>query len=213
MESTKGKDFKKSDKKQENNTRTNIRVSLNNLTQVSDLTLFMCNLPGLTTNEDSQKLEKDFEKLKNAGITCIVNLLNKYEMRAHGVDLDKYLARAGKLGIEVILYDIVEMDAPQHIQSEFDKKLIQPVVKKIKNKEKVMVHCRAGVGRAGLVVSCLLLNLRLYSKHEEVIAYLRTVRHPNTVESDKQKRYIKGYQMFLEATTEDFIMTEDGLES
>ena len=188
------------DKPINNMTGSQLRVALHSLSQIKDLPLFLCNLPGLGTKNNAEKLKKDFEKLQLHGINCVVNLLNKYEMRAHGSELDAYLKAAKDASIEVLLYDIVEMDVPPHKQGEFDKLLLDPIAQRLKLGQKVMVHCRAGVGRAGLVSACMLLKLGHFPTSEETIKYLRTVRHPNCVESDKQRRYVKGYQMFIEAT-------------
>ena len=55
---------------------------------------------------------------------------------------------------------------------------------------KVAVHCMAGVGRAGTIVCCLLLSLKVVGDPSEAILSLRSRRHYNCVETQKQRDYV-----------------------
>ncbi len=56
----------------------------------------------------------------------------------------------------------------------------------------IIVHCRGGVGRAGLVTCCVLSTLRLeeFSSYKKVIEYVRKKRDKRCVESRKQEDFV-----------------------
>mmetsp|Transcript_37903 Transcript_37903/g.33922 ORF Transcript_37903/g.33922 Transcript_37903/m.33922 type:complete len:177 (+) Transcript_37903:56-586(+) len=94
-------------------------------------------------------------------VDLIVCLLDKYELRTIGCDLDLYKKACQKYGIELLVYPIVEMAAPPNKPGEFDSMVIKPILEKLVNRKRVICHCRGGIGRAGTIASCLLLKLGL----------------------------------------------------
>ena len=56
---------------------------------------------------------------------------------------------------------------------------------------RVLVHCRGGLGRAGTIAACLLVELGV--SPEEAVLRVRMVR-PNAIETDAQKGYVLGYR-------------------
>lgn len=163
----------------------------------------MCSLPGKVEKEkdkaDKDKMNKELLRLHENKIKNVVCLLNKYEMRAFGVDKEKYIAACANYGINPIFYEIVEMAPPDKDPKIFHGILIQVLHDLIMSGDSMAVHCRAGVGRAGLVVACLLLSLGYFKTSDEVIKHLRGVRHHNCVESHSQRRYVKQYQVYMES--------------
>jgi len=57
----------------------------------------------------------------------------------------------------------------------------------------VLVHCRGGVGRAGLVTCCVLIQLCLFSNHKKIIEFVRKRRDKRCVESRKQEDFVEKY--------------------
>lgn len=163
----------------------------------------MCSLPGKVEKEkdkaDKFKLDNELKRLQENGVQNVVCLLNKYEMRAFGVQKEVYEAGCAKYGVKPIFYEIVEMAPPDKDPKIFHSCLIEGLYEMVKNGESMAVHCRAGVGRAGLVVACLLLRIGYFKHSEDVIKYLRSVRHHNCVESHSQRRYVKQYQTYLQS--------------
>lgn len=164
--------------------------------------LCMCRLPGKSTysnhSKPSRKLKNDFESLSKAGVTDILCLINKYEMRAKGVDIDNYIKLCKEHQIDPHFYEINEMSPPKSSPSDFKNELIEKLKPLILSGErKLAVHCQAGIGRAGLVVSCLLMDLNIAKGPNEVILALRKIRHPNCVESRSQRDYVKEYYCAL----------------
>lgn len=168
----------------------------------------MCSLPGKVEKAaqpvtDKDKLNREVERLQTNGIRKVVCLVNKYEMRCFGVEKDKYELVCKKFSIEPIFYEIVEMSPPAKPPKEFDRDLIEPLSQMVASGDSIAVHCRAGVGRAGLVVCCVMLRLRLFRQAEDAIKYLRGIRHHNCVESHNQRKYVKQFQVYLDAVLDD----------
>lgn len=89
-----------------------------------------------------------------------------------------------------------DLAAPQmeHIDSAVDF-----AHKKITSGKRVMVHCAAGMGRAGTILACYLI------KHEglgadEAIARIRNER-PGSIQSESQENVIKMYEKRIRAET------------
>lgn len=57
----------------------------------------------------------------------------------------------------------------------------------------ILVHCRGGVGRAGLVACCILINTCEFKSHKDVIEFVRKRRDKRCVESRKQEEFVKKY--------------------
>lgn len=63
---------------------------------------------------------------------------------------------------------------------------------RINNKEAVMVHCAAGMGRAGTVLACYLVKYQKYSA-KDAIEKIRTER-PGSIQSEVQELAIRLYE-------------------
>jgi len=142
----------------------------------------------------SRNIEVDVKFFREClKVDVIICLLDRYELRTIGVDLDVYKKACVKNGITLINYPIVEMGVPFHDPSEFDKQLIRPLLENLCNRKRVICHCRGGIGRAGTVASCAVLRLGLASNSKMAISTIRKLRDPRAVESKKQEDYIKAY--------------------
>jgi len=64
--------------------------------------------------------------------------------------------------------------------------------KRINNKEPVMVHCAAGMGRTGTILACYLMKYQKYSA-KDAIEKVRTER-PGSIQSEGQELAIQFYE-------------------
>jgi len=64
--------------------------------------------------------------------------------------------------------------------------------KRINNKEPVMVHCAAGMGRTGTILACYLVKYQKYSA-KDAIEKVRTER-PGSIQSEGQELAIQFYE-------------------
>lgn len=153
-----------------------------------NLGLTMCPGKSLAAGRDGKSYQRDIAKdvvhFKAMGASLIVCLLNDYELRTIGVDVKKYLKACESSGIRLLKYPILEMAAPTDMAS-LHSEVILPICAEIDLGNKVITHCRGGVGRAGLVASCVLAVRFKFKSHKEVIAYVRERRDKRCVESRK----------------------------
>ena len=63
--------------------------------------------------------------------------------------------------------------------------------------EHVVAHCRGGLGRAGLVASCVLLRMGRFQKATDAIAEVRRKRSPRAIETRAQERFVESYALHL----------------
>ena len=59
----------------------------------------------------------------------------------------------------------------------------------------MLVHCRGGVGRAGLVACCVLAEMCEFSSHKKIIEFVRKRRDRRCVESRKQEDFVEKYYL------------------
>ena len=64
-------------------------------------------------------------------------------------------------------------------------------------KGNVLIHCRGGVGRAGLLACNVLSALFPFKKSKDVIEFVRKRRDKRCVESRKQEDFVEGYFKFI----------------
>ena len=76
-----------------------------------------------------------------------------------GCDVKKYEESCNKQGVELIKYPIIEMAPPE------DPKSFNELVERLTSKlltpgaGNILLHCRGGVGRAGLLGCCIAMRL------------------------------------------------------
>ena len=63
-------------------------------------------------------------------------------------------------------------------------------MERLNKKEVSIVHCRGGIGRAGLFSCSLILKLQLIDNYQEVLAFIRKARDNRCVESRTQHAFI-----------------------
>ena len=132
-------------------------------------------------------LEDEILHLKQAGIHSIVSLLTRDEER--DLDLSREAAEVKKQGLEFLSFPIPDRQVPQ---SEAKlRELIEDLNQKLSSGRNVLIHCRQGVGRSGVVAACLLVrNGMSPGTAVESVALARGVAVPETQE---QRDWIERY--------------------
>lgn len=135
-------------------------------------------------------IEDEFIGISELGINRIVSLLETHEARELGLGDEKALAE--KNNIEFISYPIKDRSLPVSIKDflDFTKKLYQDTANGIHT----VVHCRAGIGRTGIVAAGILLHCA-YEPIEALkhVSGKRGVEMPDTQEQTDW--VVKSYEM------------------
>ncbi|THH08152.1 hypothetical protein EW145_g2895 [Phellinidium pouzarii] len=105
-------------------------------------------------------LRTDLIRVKNLGVGCIVCCLNDSELDFLGAPWSEYSEIANSLGLDVLRLPIPEGLAPLNAAS-VDAHLTQLIAKYTLHDIPILVHCRGGVGRAGIIACCWMLKLGL----------------------------------------------------
>ena len=176
------------------------------ITPIYNNQVFMCRLPGVQSkvNPEPKRLTSEVMEIKDKGITGIVCLLSRKEMKGEGVSLEEYSALCKANNIDFFHYEIKSMKAPADPPERFNKDLIEPIMKKLSKGESITVHCKNGVGRAGTVVSCLLIKLGfLGGQVPEIIAYIRKTRSPRCLQSLDQECFVEMFAKYSKKNTNE----------
>ena len=135
-------------------------------------------------------LRQDLRHLQDHhGVGVLVCLLNLSELRHLGIaDLEKV---AAKEGLPLVQYPIIEMAAPEDIGTAAE--LIDRLCNEYREGRNVVLHCRGGVGRAGTMAACCLLQLEVAASPKEAIAIVRRRRCSNAIESRTQEAFVDAF--------------------
>lgn len=141
--------------------------------------------------EWNRDLEADFTRLRDVyGISAIVNLIEDHEFKLLGIeDYEAALARVG--GMKLKRFPIVDGGVPQH--GDDFRRLIGWILDRLGLGAHVAVHCRGGLGRAGMVTASVLVSLGVDA--EIAIREVRVAR-PGTVETEAQESYVHQFNKY-----------------
>ena len=124
---------------------------------------------------------------RQAGIGTVLSLLTHEEEQE--LDLSEEGREVKKSGMRFLSLPIPDRQTPGS-ESEV-KATIEKLDAKLSSGKNVVVHCRQGVGRSGLIAACLLITKGLSSGAAlEAIGAARGVSVPETPE---QRRWVERY--------------------
>lgn len=137
----------------------------------------------------ARDLDADLAELKERfGATLLVSLMEEHEYARLGIaDL---VERAEASGIEVKWLPIRDVSVPAPARAAEFRTLVAEVVKAVERGEIVVVHCRGGLGRSGLLAACALVHCG--APPGEAIAAVRAAR-PGAIETREQERWVEAY--------------------
>ncbi|KAF9051015.1 phosphatases II [Hymenopellis radicata] len=107
-------------------------------------------------------LETDLRRMKDMGVGCIVCCLDDTELEFLGSPWAEYQRLAQMLGLDVVRLPTPEGLAPSINPAALDKHLTLLIQQYTLCGIPVLVHCRGGVGRAGVVACCWMIRLGLF---------------------------------------------------
>jgi protein-tyrosine phosphatase len=130
-------------------------------------------------------------RLKELEIKTIVLLMPQDEQKRYYND-ETLLSFYMRNGLGMIYYPIYDYENPRpDDMSGFFQKVAEAWA--ALEKENILVHCSAGLGRTGLFVACMLLYGNVVKTSKEAIALVRKHR-PFAVEAQSQEWFIKDFE-------------------
>ncbi|KAF5373887.1 hypothetical protein D9758_000798 [Tetrapyrgos nigripes] len=106
-------------------------------------------------------LDADLQRMKELGVGCIVCCLDDTELGFLGVPWAEYERATNRLGIDVLRLPTPEGLSPSLAPADLDRELTSLIQNYTLRGLPVLVHCRGGVGRAGVIACCWIIKLGL----------------------------------------------------
>ena len=136
----------------------------------------------------ARDLSLDLDVIQSWGASAVVTLVEAHELVSLGVpDLGD---RVRDRGIDWYHLPIVDLTAPDKGFEATWPTVATALRQRVTAGGRVLVHCRGGLGRAGTVAACLLVEFGVTP--EEAIQRVRIAR-PNAIETSAQERYVRAY--------------------
>jgi protein-tyrosine phosphatase len=137
----------------------------------------------------ARELDADLDAVLAWGPSVVLTLIEDHEIATLRVEgLGKGIQRRG---ISWQHMPIPDLCAPNRSFEEIWVRGGSLALANLRRGEKVLVHCRGGLGRAG-VVACLLL-VELGARPAEALQKIRAAR-PGAVETPAQEQYVMSYR-------------------
>ncbi len=130
-------------------------------------------------------LTDEIKRLKDTGVTTVVSLLEKDEIQELGLRDEQRLCN--QLQIDYINFPIKDRAVPTE-QATVDK-LVELLDNKVSEGQKVVIHCRMGIGRASLIAAAVLIKRGLIT--DIVIEKITQVRELQVPDTDEQVLWLK----------------------
>jgi protein-tyrosine phosphatase len=132
-------------------------------------------------------LEDEISSWRRAEIHTVVSLLEAQEVAELGLGDEPRLCSSH--GIEFVSFPIPDRGVPTSFGAL--NKLVLQLVPKVKGGQMVAVHCRAGIGRSGVVAAGILLRSGV--PFAQVFPALSRARGVTVPDTDAQAEWVQAY--------------------
>lgn len=139
-------------------------------------------------------LNEDIARWKDAGIDTVLSLLTREE--EHDLGLEDEANEVRRSGMRFLSLPIPDMEVPRSEPAM--AATLEKLDALLTAGGNVVVHCRQGIGRTGLIAACLLVTKGISSGAAvEAVSVARGLEVPETPE---QRRWIDHYAATLAGT-------------
>jgi protein-tyrosine phosphatase len=139
-------------------------------------------------------LQEDLSSWKKAGADTVLSLLTPEEEK--DLDLRQEAGEAKQLGMDFTSFPIPDRQIPRLEARWAD--ILERVTRTLSEGKNVVVHCRQGIGRSGLLAACLLVRKGVSpGAAVEMVTAARGVSIPETTE---QRDWIDHYAAAVTST-------------
>lgn len=126
---------------------------------------------------------------QSAGISTVVSLLESHEVCDLGLKDESSIC--AEFSIDFLVFPVPDRGTPASIHAT--ALLVSDVVGRLRHGDGVGVHCRAGIGRSGLLVACVLLKLGV--PFQEVFPMLSRARKLTVPDTPAQIDWAKNFAL------------------
>jgi protein-tyrosine phosphatase len=123
--------------------------------------------------------------LRRAGIDTVVSFLEEEEARQFDLAAEADAAKAA--GLRFLSFPIPDRGVPYSAPAALS--LIGNLVSALESGDSIVLHCRQGVGRSGLIAAAILVASGL--KSDDAIRTVTSARGVAVPETDQQLRWLK----------------------
>jgi protein-tyrosine phosphatase len=159
--------------------------------------------PGKKTDEKDVRWERDLEtdlkRLREEyGVGVLASLMERDEYS--DLEIPDLSQKAEEQGMEVLYLPIPDYGVPSASEDDDYRPFIEDIANRIEEGETVVVHCRGGLGRSGLVAASILVALGRSAE-----AAIKTVRgaREGAVETPDQEDRVRLFEMELQAENKE----------
>ncbi len=153
------------------------------------------NLAIMPCPEGGAELESEIEALQSNGVDMLVSLLMPEEEPLLNVEAEATLCQ--QKGLRFISFPIPDFDIPTSFQEV--NQLVDQLQDALLAGRKVVIHCRGGIGRSGMVAACLLIKQGI--SVSDSLAALRTARRCAVPATRAQADWIEKYSEWRSLST------------
>jgi protein-tyrosine phosphatase len=133
-------------------------------------------------------LDRDVAIWRTAGFNAVLSLLELQE--AKEVGLEQEAEACGRAGLAFASYPIADRGVPNSVAAV--EQWTEWVIVRLRRGENVGLHCRAGIGRSGMMAACVLVRLGVEPGEAfEAVSVARGLRVPDT---EEQRRWVYSFQ-------------------
>lgn len=137
------------------------------------------NLGMMTRPRGNDWLEDEVKKMRLYGVDAVVSLLEKSEVNE--LELQDEDELCFNHGIDLIQFPIEDTGVPEDNLSFVS--LIRKIEQRLQEDKKVVIHCRMGIGRTGMVAAGVLIrNGGEVNEVFQRLSQIRTLEVPDTEE-------------------------------
>jgi len=134
-----------------------------------------------------ERLYDEMKGWRRAGIDVVVSLLEPAEAEHLGLDEERKYCDTN--GMEFYTLPIVDRTVPGSDAEA--ARLLAALEEALNRGRNVAIHCRQGIGRAGLIASTLLIQMGI--SPSEAIERLSVARHAPVPETAEQRAWIESF--------------------
>jgi hypothetical protein len=136
-------------------------------------------------------LEEEIRVWREAGVDLVVSLLMPDESDDLGLQQEGEVCR--KNGLEYLSLPIIDRSVPALDSNTID--LFERIESALEQGKKISVHCRQGIGRAGLVATSLLVARGVTT--DVAVERVGSSRHVTVPETPEQRAWIDTFAASL----------------